>query len=90
MPATAGAKEYRALSSSWFSSLGLNPDTLKPRRLPGVRVLLSCRKKSGGPAFRHEFQSKTAFQKKAIEQAYFDAEFVHKLDVVCLLIVEAE
>lgn len=87
MPATAGAKEYRALSSNWFSSFGLGP-AAKVRRLPGVRVTLSCRKKSGGPAFRHEFQSKTAFVKKALEQAHFDAEFNHKLEVICVLITE--
>jgi len=90
MPAVAGLKEYRALSSSWFDSLGLNPATKKPRCLPGVKVVLSCRKRSGGPAFRHEFQSKTAFERKAIEQATFDAEFVHKLEIICLLITETE
>jgi hypothetical protein len=89
MPAVAGVKEYRALSASWFSSLGFDPADKKPRALPGVKVVLSCRKRSGGPAFRHEFQSKTAFVKKAIAQAEFDAEFVHKLEIVCLLITES-
>jgi len=90
MPAVAGAKEYRALSSNWFDSLGLNPATKKPRCLPGVKVVLSCRKRSGGVPFRFEYQSKTAFVKKAIEQAEFDATFVYKLEIVCLLITEAE
>ena len=88
MPAIAGAKANRESVANWFQSLGLSPEQLKPRCLPGVRVTLSCRNPKGGASFRHVYQSKTAFERKAIEQAIFDAEFNNKLIVNCVLITE--